>query len=127
MTPSSRGIRASIRPPGRLYVVSSRRRDDLLGYAVGGCQGAEDLAAGVALEAAADLLGCFALGQLPLHVGPGRRVGAHAGEHDGVDRAVEPPVAAAVEAMSDRLARRCRDRAGAGNLCERGCSAAGRH
>jgi hypothetical protein len=64
-------------------------------------------------------LGCSAL-----DVGDGRWVPTHADNDRSVERRVRLAVAPAVEAVTAvRLARRCRDRAGAAELGERGVRA----
>lgn len=63
-------------------------------------EGAVDLAADVALETPTDHFGGFAFSQSPFDLVPGGFVGAHPGEHDGVNRPVEPSVAGAVEAVT---------------------------
>src|SRR5829696_1225153 len=64
-----------------------------------GVEGAVELAGDVALEAAPDLTAGFALGGAAGDVVLGRRAAPHAGHGDGVDRAVQGPVSAAVEPM----------------------------
>lgn len=81
---------------------------------------AVELASDVALEASADFRGratfaCAALDVLASGGIPGR---AHSG--DDVQNHVELPVAPAVEAVADGLARRCGQRCHAGQHCE-GC------
>lgn len=90
---------------------------------MGGSQGAEDLPCDIALEAAPDLLCRFALGLAPVDVGSGFWVGAHPGEHDRVERSIEPAVPAAVEPVPHSVARGRRDGAGARDLREGGLAA----
>lgn len=90
---------------------------------MGGSQGPEDLPPDMTLEAAPDLLVRLALGQAPVDVGPGFWVGAHPGEHDRVERPVEPAVPAAVEPVPHSVARGRRDRTGARDLREGGLAA----
>src|SRR3974377_2228172 len=63
-----------------------------------------ELAGDVALEAAADLPGGLSLGGAPGDVGAGPGAAAHPDQRDGVDGAVQGPVAAAVEPVPDGLA-----------------------
>src|SRR6185436_14561808 len=63
-------------------------------------EGSVELAADVALEAAADLASGLALGGAAGDVGLGSRAAPHADHGDGVQRAVERSVAAAVEPVA---------------------------
>jgi hypothetical protein len=71
---------------------------------------AEELSGDVALQAAFDVTDRLALGHAALHVGLGLGVLAHADQHDGVQRAVELPVAATVQPVADHGARGGLDR-----------------
>ena len=64
------------------------------------------MAGEVALEDARCVAGCLAFGDAAGDVVAGRRVVLAAVKDDGVERAVELAVAAAAEAMPDRLATR---------------------
>ena len=68
-----------------------------------GFEDAVEVAGDIAFEAALDLAGCLAIGGAARGVGAGGGVVLEAGENDGVERAVEVAVAAAVEAVADRL------------------------
>ena len=67
----------------------------------------------VPLEAAADFPGGLSFGGAPGDVGAGAGAAAHPGQRDGVDGAVQRPVAATVEPVPDGLAAAGRDGAGA--------------
>jgi hypothetical protein len=69
-----------------------------------GVEGAVELAGDVALEAPLNLSAGFALGCATGDVVLGGGAAPDAGDGDGVDRAVQGPVAAAVEPMPNRLA-----------------------
>src|ERR671919_758087 len=73
-----------------------------------------ELAGDVALDAAANLPWGLSLGGASLDVGAGAGTAADPGQRDGVDGAVQCPVTAAVESMSDDSAAAGRDGAGAG-------------
>jgi hypothetical protein len=68
--------------------------------------------------------GVFFLSGAPGDMGAGAGAAADPGERDGVDGAVEGPVAAAVEPVPDGLAAAGWDRAGAAERGERGFAAA---
>src|SRR4051794_32273044 len=87
-------------------------------------QGSVELAGDVALEAAPDLLGGLAFGAAAGDVGAGGRAAAHPGGGDGVDCAVECPVAALAEPVAHGPAAAGRQRAGAGQRGECGLVAA---
>ena len=88
-----------------LCLSSSRRSCQWLGGERGaGVEGAVELAGDVALEAPLDLTAGLAFGCATGDVVLGRGTAPHAGDGDGVDSAVQGPVAAAVEPMSDCLA-----------------------
>jgi hypothetical protein len=65
---------------------------------------AVELAGDVSLETAADFSWGLALGGAPGDVGAGPCASAYPGQRDGVDGAVQGPVAAAVEPVPDGLA-----------------------
>ena len=88
-----------------------------------GFEDAEEVAGDVALQAALDLAGCLAFGGAAGGVGAGGGVMLEAGEHDGVQRAVELSVAAAVEPEADGLPRAGGDRGGAAEHREGGVAA----
>ena len=75
-------------------------------------QSAEQLAGDVALQGAHDFLGRSPLGSTTDDVGAGRGICPHADNDDGRERAIQPTVAAAVEAVAHGIARRRGDRAG---------------
>ena len=83
-----------------------------------------ELAGDVALEAAADFRWGLSLGGAPGDVGAGAGAAAHPDQRDGVDGAVQRPVAAAVEPVPDGLAAAGRERAGAAQRGEGGFAAA---
>src|SRR5947199_8629396 len=85
---------------------------------------AVELAGDASLEAAADFAWCFPLGGAPGDVGAGAGAAADPADRDGVDGAVECPVAAAVEPVPDGAAAAGRDRAGAAEGGEGGLAAA---
>ena len=85
------------------YVLSSADRQRLRG-----CQGAEEFAADVALEAADDLSSGAAFGGASGEVVAGAGVVAEPIGCCGVERSVELAVAAAVEAVALGVARGCR-------------------
>jgi hypothetical protein len=60
-----------------------------------------EFAGNVSLEAAADFPGGLSLGGAPGDVGAGAGAAAHPGDCDGVDGAVQRPVAAAVEPVPE--------------------------
>jgi hypothetical protein len=72
-----------------------------------------EFAGNVSLEAAADFPGGLSLGGAPGDVGAGAGAAADPGDRDGVDGAVQRPVAAAVEPVPDGAAAAGRDGAGA--------------
>src|SRR5665648_569893 len=84
---------------------------------------AEDLARDVALEAAADLASCSALGGAALDVGAGGGVVGHADPGDDVQGAVELAVPTAGEAVADGVARGGGEWCCAGQGGERGFGA----
>src|SRR5665647_3664673 len=94
--PARAGVRRLARGLGTLLCLSSRA-----GFDVGGFEGAVDLPGEVALETAADLLGCAAFGASSLDVGAGVGVVGHARDRRDVQGAVQAPVAAAVESVSN--------------------------
>jgi hypothetical protein len=77
----------------------------VLGGGMGGFKQAEEAAGNIALEAPFDLPGGASLCGATGDVGTGLGMEPHPGKHDGVQGAVELSVTAAVEAMSDGLAR----------------------
>lgn len=86
----------------------------------GGGEGAVELAGDVPLEASADFAGGFAFYGASCEVGAGFGAVAHSAGGDGVDGAVEGPVAATVEPMSDGAAAAGWQRVGAGEGGEGG-------
>ena len=74
----------------------------------------------VALQAAGGLAAAFSFLDSTFDVVDGRSVCSASGDDDLVECAVELSVAAAVESVADRLARRGGDRGGAGELGECG-------
>ncbi len=66
------------------------------------------------------LRGGFAVSDSSIDVGDRRRMCASAGDEDHVQGAVELAIAAAVEAVADRLARRGGDRCAASEASEGG-------
>src|SRR5436190_16626943 len=90
----------------------------------GGGEGAVELARDVALKAAFDLAHGLAFSGAAGDIGLGGGAVAHSDGGDGVDRAVEGAVAAAVEAVAHGLSAAGRDGAGAGEGGERGVGAA---
>jgi hypothetical protein len=97
-----------------LYLSSGRGRHN------GGGEGAVEFAGDVALEAASDLAGGLALGGAASDVGAGPGTATHSDHGDGVDRAVECAIAAAVEPVAYGSAAAGLQRAGAGQGGERG-------
>jgi hypothetical protein len=79
-----------------------------------------EVAREVALEAAGGLAAALSFADATLDVVDGRSVHSASGEDDLVECAVELSVAAAVESVADRLARRGWDRGGAGEPGEGG-------
>jgi hypothetical protein len=104
------------RNPQNLLCLSSSRLVEL----GGGVKAAVDLAGEVALEASADLSEGASFGASAFDVGAGAGVHAHAGDDGHVQRAVQAPVAAAVDAVADRVAGGGRDRVHAGEAGEGG-------
>src|SRR6266508_6913415 len=74
----------------------------------------------VALEAAVCFAATFAVADASIDVGDRRLVCASAGDEDHVQGAVELAIAAAVEAVADRLSRRSGDRCAASEASEGG-------
>ena len=64
----------------------------------------EEVAGEVALEAAGCFAAALAFLDATLDVGDRRSVRTASGDEDHVQRAIEPAVAAAIEAVADRLA-----------------------
>src|SRR5262249_53377746 len=79
-----------------------------------------ELAGEVAFEAAGCLAAALSFADATLDVVDGRWVDSASGEDDLVECAVELSVAAAVESVAERLARRGWDGGGAGELGEGG-------
>jgi hypothetical protein len=79
-----------------------------------------DLAGDVALEDAHDLRFGASFEQAPFDVGARAWIRTHAGEHDAPQGVVGKAVAAAVEPVADRLARRGVDRGDPAEVRERG-------
>jgi hypothetical protein len=103
-----------------LCLSSGRRGCRRLGGEGGAGVRAVELAGDVALEAALDLTAGLALGYAVGDVVLGGRAAPHAGDGDGVDCAVQGPVAAAVEPVPDRSAAAGRQRGGARQRSECG-------
>src|SRR5664280_1021488 len=82
----------------------------------GGVEGAVEVSGGVALQAAFDLSAAAPFGLAAGCVGERPGVFSHAAHHDGVQRPVELAVPTTVQAMTDRLPGRCRDRRDARQL-----------
>src|SRR5665647_298947 len=110
--------RCSSMTPLNLLCLSSRGGLAFLGCC-GAVEVAVDLAGEVALEASTDLAEGAAFSGSALNVGAGGRVHAHAGDDGHVERAVEATVTAAVDAVSDGVAGRRRNRVHAGEAGER--------
>src|SRR5689334_3730972 len=71
-----------------------------VGLGVEPFEGPIELSGEVTLEAASDLFGCSSLCSASFDVGAGFGVVGHAGDDGHVQRAVESPVAAAVEPVA---------------------------
>src|SRR5215472_5903033 len=84
---------------------------------------AVELAGDVSLEAPLDLAHGLALGGAAGDICAGGRVPADPSQHDGVQGAVELPVAGSAEAVPDDAAAGCLDRRGSGELGEGGLGA----
>src|SRR5215469_5471429 len=95
---------------GRFYVLSTASR--------GSFELAVELAGDVSLEAPLDLAHGLALGGAAGDICPGGWVPAGASQHDGVQGAVELPVARSAEAVPDDAAAGCLDRRRPGELGE---------
>src|SRR6266508_6533069 len=98
---------------GCCYVLSSRHEDLDAGLVVA-LQQSEQLPGDDPLQAALDVSRALALGGPSGGVGAGLEVIAQADQRDGVQRLVELPVAATVQAMAGDLAGGGGDRAGPG-------------